>query len=1259
MRRFELVEGTSAKFWQVTISDNDVTTQWGRIGTDGQTKTKTLDNAAAAEAEQTKLINQKTKKGYVEVGSVDDPEPVPAAQETTPDEPVAVDKPTTAPEPRTAPEPEATTDPDASGTPPWLRDGDPVDLDDEFREAAFATRGNPTIQGLRPGQDWGAIAARVRDGYHKDKPNTVPHLQSVLDVCFTEVDPEHLTEEQAVAYLALTRAVHTGTSLTMVVVIERFGFVKAFELLLDSYRIHIANSWSHGKYALSVAEGDDDRGKPFIEQEWVMRAALAMASEQDWAAVVEIADRRWAELPHRRQISVALMLPDHPEFADRAVRFDGERSEYQDWLQGLVTTPELAALAVKGPKPEYNAFGSNRGLVHSYVLERGSESARMLAASADEEFAGEALQRIGTPEAITGLLSVAHRNKEHLGRLQGAVERWPMAAAAALAEAAAGTSRAASLAKSMFSTVLLNHPETAEVKPWLSPAAQTQLSLTQTRLAGGGEKAAVEDLPEVLVSPPWLKKRAKEKVFDLEPLPLEPTEEWPDGARERQLEQVPWRRREDFTSIAEVAQELCSQTYFRNSSDSFIAVQVQMAEALTAGDVDQVVSAYQEYAKVVRAEATWQRETLRGDVLAGTGRAVIDSVRPGFALEVWNALAGIGDDDNDTARVMATWGTAALPGFHKTIRRHPTDEISTAMHFGSVELAPIMARAFLKLKSIREQGLQWLLAHPEHAAAGLIAPALGKKGEALDCARTALQRLALDPKLRTMILATADRYEDPAVTAAVVAVLDQDATDRFPTKIAKRPAWWTPSAWTPIMIGGKALPDEAVDHFGTMLAFPPVDDEPYAGITQVVEQADADSLAEFAWDMFSAWLASGGASKEAWAMTTLGLVGDDETARRITPLLRAWPGESQHKRAVTGLSVLEGIGTDLALMQLNGIATKVKFKALQEAAKEKIQAIAENRGLSTEELADRLAPDLGLAADGTMELDFGPRRFTVGFDEALKPYVRDEEGKRLKDLPKPRQSDDAAPAKEAVAAWKALRKDARAIAAQQVLRLEIAMCTQRRWELAVFEQFLAGHPLVKNLVQRLVWATFADGAAQTFFRVSEDGEYTDAEDEPITLDEDAVVGIPHPLEIPADTAATFGQLFTDYELLPPFEQLARESQSLSAPELSSTKLTRWAGTEIATGKVLGLTNRGWHRGTPADGGVAGYVEKPIGDGHAIVAQLDPGLFTGYLEGAPEQEITEVAIGKAGWWGDVSDPVPFEKVSPIVISEMLRDLDGLT
>ena len=49
--------------------------------------------------------------------------------------------------------------------------------------------------------------------------------------------------------------------------------------------------------------------------------------------------------------------------------------------------------------------------------------------------------------------------------------------------------------------------------------------------------------------------------------------------------------------------------------------------------------------------------------------------------------------------------------------------------------------------------------------------------------------------------------------------------------------------------------------------------------------------------------------------------------------------------------------------------------------------VAENRGLTMAELEDRLAPDLGLDSSGSLTLDFGPRQFTVGFDETLKPVV--------------------------------------------------------------------------------------------------------------------------------------------------------------------------------------------------------------------------------------------------------------------------------
>ena len=66
-RHFEFVEGASAKFWEVTVSSSDVTVRFGRIGTDGQTQTKSFGDAAAAQKHADKLIGEKTKKGLTEV----------------------------------------------------------------------------------------------------------------------------------------------------------------------------------------------------------------------------------------------------------------------------------------------------------------------------------------------------------------------------------------------------------------------------------------------------------------------------------------------------------------------------------------------------------------------------------------------------------------------------------------------------------------------------------------------------------------------------------------------------------------------------------------------------------------------------------------------------------------------------------------------------------------------------------------------------------------------------------------------------------------------------------------------------------------------------------------------------------------------------------------------------------------------------------------------------------------------------------------
>lgn len=67
-RRFEFVEGKSSKFWEIVRAGCDVTVHFGRIGTAGQTKTKTFADESAAQAHVDKLIEEKEGKGYTEVG---------------------------------------------------------------------------------------------------------------------------------------------------------------------------------------------------------------------------------------------------------------------------------------------------------------------------------------------------------------------------------------------------------------------------------------------------------------------------------------------------------------------------------------------------------------------------------------------------------------------------------------------------------------------------------------------------------------------------------------------------------------------------------------------------------------------------------------------------------------------------------------------------------------------------------------------------------------------------------------------------------------------------------------------------------------------------------------------------------------------------------------------------------------------------------------------------------------------------------------
>ncbi len=71
-RRFHFVDSKSKKFWSIMLDDNSHTVRYGRIGTNGQTKTKEFAADEKAKDAYEKLVADKVKKGYVEVSAIRD-----------------------------------------------------------------------------------------------------------------------------------------------------------------------------------------------------------------------------------------------------------------------------------------------------------------------------------------------------------------------------------------------------------------------------------------------------------------------------------------------------------------------------------------------------------------------------------------------------------------------------------------------------------------------------------------------------------------------------------------------------------------------------------------------------------------------------------------------------------------------------------------------------------------------------------------------------------------------------------------------------------------------------------------------------------------------------------------------------------------------------------------------------------------------------------------------------------------------------------
>ncbi|EFG1567741.1 DUF4132 domain-containing protein [Escherichia coli] len=1265
MKSYIYQDEKSHKFWAVEQQGNELHISWGKVGTQGQSQVKNFADVAAAEKAKLKLIAEKTKKGYVENASANVHIP-----------------------PITKATPEVETSPESKNQRPWLADDAVIRLTDDINRFAFPHRSRPReINYLhKDGQIWQLIANNTK-AY--DPANNYRSYPENWQQAFAELQMRVQGNQQTGSVqsdAALLWSFWNSYSADELIddLVIRCGLESAVEIALLALQLR----YKPVKADVTTIIPPDLKAESLPNWHQRLCHHLSLASEDEWQRCVDKVLAAIPSLSPARQPFAALLIPERPDIANAmALHYADQNVPAMTWLSMMVSDDvALATLEKYGFPPLYNDFrkylatllanngmrGVSRILLKLPVDYPVKYTDLFTHIHANAEDLVKWLWKTNHPDAIQILILGVNGKKKHLEYLSKACQKHPAAAIAAYATLLA-IHEDKEWRKALVKLITATPELVCDVIPWVNAKAAGILSECRPQpVAEECEYATVDMLPELLVSPPWMTKEKKKNtpVFDLPVLPVPSVSDVTPEITKKLT------RTYLVTHFQQIAQQQATkQTLFTDlppmkkaSWEKHLIPLTPEQQILWHLGFEKWRESGEKIYEKIPAPQSAVDALLRFDFPALNAEFV---QYHNNAYKSWNLIAlcylpgqqaisflnQIVKEDNYSGEgnILAIFGSAAIPAFMACLQRDPRRLCFFPFFLGVSELALPMAQQLQKKMSY-EDARNWLTDYPRHAAAGLLPVALGKKGKDRDCARQAL-RLLVNLNQRETIEEIAQGYNQPDVLAALATLFDSDPLEEYPAKIAPLSGFYQFTLWRRPRLKSNNLPlsDDAMRHLGTMLSFPR-DITAYAGLDIIREIFTRESLAEFGWDLYTAWTEAGAPAKENWAFTSLGILGNDDTARKLTPLIRAWPGESQHKRAVSGLDILADIGSDVALMLLNGIARKIKFKALQEHAREKINIVAENRGLTMAELEDRLAPDLGLDSSGSLILDFGPRKFTVGFDETLKPVVCDANGKVLKDLPKPNQSDDKTLATDAVNLFKQLKKDVRAIASQQITRLEQAMCQRRRWTAEQFRLFLVEHPLVRHLTRRLLWGVYNDeNALITCFRVAEDSTYSDAQDELFTLPA-GNIGIPHVLEISPESAAAFRQIYADYELLPPFQQLERGSYHLADNERNTHELTRWQGRLCQAGRIVGLERRGWQRLEESGSVYAMRKTTPHGD---LELETEPFSLiygeTGYGDQLPVESVKITSPDDR--YGKQSS-LTFSMLDDITASELINDIESL-
>ena len=399
----------------------------------------------------------------------------------------------------------------------------------------------------------------------------------------------------------------------------------------------------------------------------------------------------------------------------------------------------------------------------------------------------------------------------------------------------------------------------------------------------------------------------------------------------------------------------------------------------------------------------------------------------------------------------------------------------------------------------------------------------------------------------------------------------------------------------------------------------------------LAEDLEPQELAVYVGELFDKWMEAGAEAKKRWVLFAASIHGGSDIIQRLHHQIQEWPQNARGAIAADAVQALALNPQPQALLIVDGIARKFKFKQVKAVAGQALEFAASQLGLTREQLEDRIVPNLGFDDHMERRFDYGTRSFTVTITPALEVEIFDENGKKLKNIPSPGAKDDAEKAAATYAEFKEMKKQMKTTVSSQKQRLEMALSAERLWTVEAWQELFVRNPIMHQFAIGLIWGIYEEHKLVQSFRYMEDGSFNTEDEEEYILPEQGQIGLVHPIELTKESLETWKQQLEDYEITQPIEQLSRAVYYLTQEEQESKSLERFGGMILNDLSLGGkLTTLGWYRGSVQDaGGFDTYYREDASLGLGAELHFSGSFVGSGSMGGEEVTVYDVRFYKAG------------------------------